>query len=59
MTSTLRSHSLVKKVQNCIVCNAEPTAGQLTNVFVKEEVNFVLNPTNDFWLLNCSGLFFT
>ncbi|KAG4066169.1 hypothetical protein HA402_014469 [Bradysia odoriphaga] len=37
MTSTLRTNLLVRKVQNCIVCNAEPTAGQLTNVFVKEE----------------------
>lgn len=43
MASTLRNHSLIRKVQNCIVCNTEPTTGQLTNVFVKDEVSFLFN----------------
>lgn len=39
MTSIVRSQLLVNKLQNCMVCNAEPTPSkQLTNLFVKDEV---------------------
>lgn len=39
MTSYGRASSLPNKLQNCIVCNAEPTPSkQLTNLFVKDEV---------------------